>query len=250
MAEDLISNTGEAAIAYRDALTAARNTQNALLRQYGFTMPAAGGGYSVESAQTAFDPNTLFDKATGGIDAAKVAALAGRVQIGGTGLLSDIQRGGASTEAEAVLGSRAAGIAGGGLAAQRRALAEAQTAGQLGQAKQQFISSIAEGLAPVSGAYAGLEKAQAYDKFLAEQAAALRGTMPTVGESPVSESAVPSEPKGTISVGERAAYTKPGTPRGVSVPARPKPGQTVKGQAGVNWVYRPKGPKGPGWYKK
>ena len=67
---DLTSAAGQAAVAYQDALNQARNMQNALLRQYGFTAPSVGGGYSVESAQRAFDPNVLFDKATGGIDLA------------------------------------------------------------------------------------------------------------------------------------------------------------------------------------
>ena len=90
---------------------------------------------------SAFDPNTLFDQSTGGINQARLAELAGRIQVGGTGLLSDIMRGGASEEAEAALGARTAGIRG-GLAAQRRQLAEAQTAGRLGQARQEFIGVV------------------------------------------------------------------------------------------------------------
>lgn len=208
MAEDLVSNAGMAAIAYRDALTAAQNTQNALLRQYGFTMPGAGGQYTVEGAQAAFDPNTLFDQATGGINQARLSELAGRIQVGGTGLLSDIMRGGASAEAEAALGARSAGISGGGLAAQRRALAEAQTSGQLGQARQEFVSGIAQGLQPIGAAYSGLQQARIADRMAAEAAAAARATIPSVSE-PMFETDVPEGAEMVAQAGGQMASEGP-----------------------------------------
>lgn len=272
MADDLYSNAGMAAIAYRDALTAAQNTQNALLRQYGFTMPNAQGQYSVEAAQTAFDPNTLFDQATGGINQARLAELAGKVQIGGTGALSDILRGGASTEAEAMLGARAAGLGGGGLAAQRRALAETQTAGQLGQAKQEFISATAQGLQPIGAAYSGLQQARIADRMAAEAARAAAATIPSVSE-PVYATDMPVEGDGgaaapapaaggktvfagkanaaggVLPAGSRGNYKVKAQPKG-NVPKNPVAGQTFTGKQGVNVVYRPQGPSGAGWYKK
>ena len=175
---DLATNAGKASVAYQDALNQARNAQNALLRQYGFTAPNVGGGYSVESAQRAFDPNTLFDKATGGIDTAKLQSLAGSLEAGPTGMLADISRGGASAEAEAVLGARAAGIAGGGLAAQRRRLAEAQTGAQLGQARSSFLAGLGEAMSPIGGAFQQLQIAQAEDKAAEEAAKAASATIP------------------------------------------------------------------------
>lgn len=264
MAEDILTNTGMAAIAYRDALTAAKNTQNALLRQYGFTMPGAGGQYTVESAQSAFDPNTLFDQSTGGINQARLQELAGRVQVGGTGLLSDIMRGGGAAEAEQVMASRGRGIAGGGLAAQRRALVEAQTSGQLGEAKQEFITGIGQALAPVSGAYSELEQARVRDRLLAEQAAAARETLPSVGtdiyqtmvepsvEAPQASAVMPNKPNkagGVLPPASRGNYKQKVQPKG-AVPKNPKPGQTFQGKSGVTSVYRPQGPAGAGWYKK
>lgn len=205
MAEDLYSNAGMAAIAYRDALTAAQNTQNALLRQYGFTMPNASGQYTVEGAQAAFDPNTLFDQSTGGINQARLADLAGRVQVGTTGLLSDIMRGGATAEAEAALGARTSGLQG-GLAAQRRALAEAQTSGQLGQARQEFVSGIAQGLQPIGAAYSGLQQARIADRMAAEAARAAAATIPSVSE-PVFETQMPEV------VASEGGQTPSGTPQ-------------------------------------
>lgn len=269
MAEDLISNAGMAAIAYRDALTAAQNTQNALLRQYGFTMPNAAGQYTVEGAQAAFDPNTLFDQATGGINQARLAELAGKIQVGSTGALSDIMRGGAATEAEAALAARTAGLGGGGLAAQRRALAEAQTAGQLGAAKQEFVSGVAQGLAPVSQAYSGLQQARIQDRMALEAARAAAATAPSVTEPlydtstpDVADTAAATSSGGTtvfagkantaggiLPSGSRGNYTTKVQPKG-TVPKNPKPGQTFTGKQGVNVVYRPQGPSGAGWYKK
>lgn len=205
---DLTTDTGRAAIAYRDALTAAQNTQNALLRQYGFTMPGAGGQYTVEGAQAAFDPNKLFNQATGGVDQARLAELAGRIQIGSTGLLSDIMRGGASAEAEAALGARSAGIARGGLAAQRRALAEAQTSGQLGQARQEFVSGIAQGLQPIGTAYSELQQARIADRIAAEQAAAARATIPSVSE-PLFETNTPEGAEMVAQAGAQMASEGP-----------------------------------------
>jgi hypothetical protein len=247
MSEDILTNTGMATIAYRDALTRAQNTQNALLRQYGFTAPSATGEYTVEAAQQAFDPNTLFDRATGGINQANLQALQGRIQAGTTGILADIQQAGAGAEAEAALGARAAGLTG-GLAAQRRRLAETQTATQLGGARQQFIAGLAEAQAPIGEAFSGLEQARVRDRLLAEQAAADRETLPTVPGMEEPSVEAPERPS-VISARRRLAFNKKGTPGG-EVPKSPVPGQEHTGPGGVNWVYRPAGPKGKGWYKK
>lgn len=197
--EDLLTYSGQAAIAYQDALNQARNAQNALLRQYGFTAPDASGAYSVEGAQSAFDPNTLFDKATGGIDKTKLENLAKSLQVGGTGRIADISRAGASSEAEAVMEVRqrlGEGI-GGGLMAQRRGLAESMTAGQVGQAKSEFLAGIGEALAPIGGAYQNLKIGEAYDEASRQEQNIIRAGLYT----PPVETPAASTNKPTLGAG-------------------------------------------------
>lgn len=159
--EDLINYAGSAAVAYADALNQARNTQNMLLRQYGFVAPS-GSGYSTEGAQAAFDPNTLFDVNTGGVDQAKLKQAMSSIQVGGTGLLADVARAGASGEADVVAETRSRlGEFGGGLLQQRRGLAESVASGKMGQAKGEFISALSQGLAPIGGAWQDLQAANA-----------------------------------------------------------------------------------------
>tara|TARA_R110000868_G_scaffold409919_1_gene696525 strand:+ start:284 stop:955 length:672 start_codon:yes stop_codon:yes gene_type:complete len=163
---DLLTNTGQASIAYQDALNQARNAQNALFAQYGYTMPNASGGYDSKSAGEAFDPNSLYDKSTGKVDETKLTEMFGQMQMGGTGLMADITRGGASAESGAVeeLQSRGfGGDIGGGLIGQRRQLAESQTKGQIGSAKNQFVAGIGQAQAPIGGAWQTLQTGMAMD---------------------------------------------------------------------------------------
>lgn len=262
---DLTSSAGQAAVAYQDALNQARNTQNALLRQYGFTMMGPTGDYSVETAQRAFDPNVLFDRATGGIDQAKLAELAKGLTVGTGGLFGEIARGGASAEAEAALGARAAGLRG-GLAQQRRQLAEAQAAQQLTEAKGQALAGLGEAMAPIGGAFQRLQIAQAEAKAQEEAAKAAAGTIPQTPEAQaMAEEASPAEATpsattifrgqpntrgGILPSGSRGNYKVKVQPKGSNLPKNPKPGQTFTGKHGVNVVFRPQGPSGAGWYKK
>ena len=241
--EDLLTYTGQASIAYQDALNQARNAQNALLRQYGFVAPATDGDYSVEAAQGAFDPNTLFDKATGGIDKAKLASLSSTLRAGSTGLLGDINRGGASAEAEAMLGARTSGIGKGGLAAQRAQLAEAQTSGKLGAATNEFMAGIAGALSPIGGAYQNLQNAGIYDKAAIEEANAYKASL----SSPIDLTQAPVAPVAPTPV-EPGKYGTKGTPGG-KPPVNPRGGAIYNGPGGVSWQYRMNGPNGKGWYK-
>lgn len=205
--DSILSYSGQAAVAYQDALNQARNTQNALLRQYGFTAPSASGEYSVEGAQSAFDPNSLFDKASGGIDKAKLQQLASSLQVGGTGVLSDIMRKGASSEADVVSEARSRGFGeeiGGGLMAQRRQLAEAQTSGEVAAGKEQFLSGIGQALSPIGGAWQGLQNAQAMDELARQQAEALKSTIP--GEVNLAETPAVASGKPTLSTGPKGEF--------------------------------------------
>ncbi|CAB4187660.1 hypothetical protein UFOVP1158_40 [uncultured Caudovirales phage] len=49
---------------------------------------------------------------------------------------------------------------------------------------------------------------------------------------------------------DRGAYKIKGTPGGIKIPKAPTAGLQVTGKQGVNWVYRPGGPSGAGFYKK
>ena len=164
--DSLLTYTGQASIAYQDALNQARNTQNSLLRQYGFTSPNASGQYSVENAQSAFDPNSLYDRNTGSVDKNKLASLMGSLQYGNTGRLADVARGGVSGEADVMSEVRSRGLGGeigGGLMNQRRNLAESVAGSQMGAAKNEFIAGLGGALAPIGGAWQNLQTAQAQD---------------------------------------------------------------------------------------
>ena len=209
--EDLLTYTGQAAIAYQDALNQARNTQNSLLRQYGFIAPNSAGGYSTEAAQAAFDPNTLFDKATGGIDQAKLAQAMSGIRAGGGGLLGKISSAGASEEAAAMqeVASRGfGGEIGGGLMQQRRNLAEAQTSGQLGQAKNEFISALGQGLAPIGTSYQQLQTAQAQDTAARLEAEAAKASIVNANASTM-DASVPAASKPPANAKNYQRWTNP-----------------------------------------
>lgn len=48
----------------------------------------------------------------------------------------------------------------------------------------------------------------------------------------------------------RGAYTVKGAPKGITIPKAPVAGSLVTGKAGVDFVYRPGGAQGAGYYKK
>jgi hypothetical protein len=168
------NNAGRAAILYQDSLNNARNAQNSLFAQYGWTMPNSSGGYDTQSTGSAFDPNRLYNKETGVLDQAAFDAAAGQMRMGGQGILSDVMRSGGSAEADAMAQSAATGTGQGGLANQRRMLAESQTAGQLGAAKSDYLSQFAQANQPIGGAYQNLQTAISEDKVAAAEAQALK----------------------------------------------------------------------------
>lgn len=208
--ENLMDYAGQAAIAYQDALNQARNTSNALMRQYGFVAPNATGDYTVEGAQGVFNPNTLFNASTGGVDQAKFAEALKGLSSGGTGILADISRAGATGEAEAVQevrGRLGEGI-GGGLIGQRRQLAETMTSGQLGGAKSEFISSLAGGLAPIGGAWQGLQTAKAQTELANLQNQAAKASIVTAN-APTMDASVPAASKPPANAKNYQRWTNP-----------------------------------------
>jgi hypothetical protein len=169
--EDLLTYSGQAAVAYKNALDQAGVAKNALFRQYGFVAPNNMGDYSVEGAQQAFDPSALFND--GRLDTAELQRLSGSLSVGGQGLLADISRAGASAEADVMAEAQSRGFGGeigGGLTAQRRALAEAQTRGKVTGAKTQFVQGLAETFSPVAEAATNIQLANVQDKYATEAA--------------------------------------------------------------------------------
>lgn len=53
-----------------------------------------------------------------------------------------------------------------------------------------------------------------------------------------------------VAAPNRGNYSVKGTPQGITIPKLPVAGSLVKGKAGVDFVYRPSGPEGAGYYKK
>jgi len=53
-----------------------------------------------------------------------------------------------------------------------------------------------------------------------------------------------------VAAPNRGNYSVKGTPNGIKIPKAPTAGSVVKGAKGVDFVYRPGGPKGAGYYKK
>ena len=242
-------NAGRAAILYQDSLNNARNAQNSLFAQYGWTMPNSSGGYDTQSTGSAFDPNRLYNKETGVLDQAAFDAAAGQMRIGGKGILSDVMRGGGSAEADAMAQSAATGTGGGGLANQRRMLAESQTEGQLGAAKAAYLTQFAEANQPIGGAYQGLQTAINEDKIAAAEAEALKNsaavTPPVAPASPEMDPPSATAPTAAAATGP---FSTRGTPGG-RPPSNPNGGARFTGPGGVRWQYRINGPSGKGWYK-
>lgn len=243
------SNAGRAAVLYQDSLNQARNAQNSLFAQYGWTMPNSGGGYDTESTGSAFDPNKLYNKETGVLDQAAFDAAVGQMRIGGKGILSDVMRGGGSAEADAMAQSAATGTGLGGLANQRRMLAESQTEGQLGAAKSDYLSQFAQANQPIGGAYQDLQTAISEDKIAAAEAQALKDsaavTPPVAAASPEMDPPSAGAPTAPTATGP---FSTRGTPGG-RPPANPNGGARFTGPGGVRWQYRINGPSGKGWYK-
>ena len=194
-------NAGRAAILYQDSLNNARNAQNSLFAQYGWTMPNSSGGYDTKATGAAFDPNNLYDKSTGVLDEARAAELAGQMRIGGKGILSDVMRSGGSAEADAMAQSVATGTSGGGLANQRRMLAESQTEGQLGAAKSDYLNQFAQANQPIAGAYQALKTATDEDRVANAAAEALKNSASVTPPVAVPETA--ATPNAAIKPGIR-----------------------------------------------
>lgn len=183
MAGELSSNTGDAAIAYKDALNQAEAAKNMLFRQYGFVAPGVNG-YSTENAQSAFSTDKLLttDK---GLDVGKAEEMGRSLSIGGTGRLADVARAGTTGEANVTTGMSRRGFVGdvsSGLTAQERSVAETEGVKALGTEKQTFLTSLGQAYAPIGQAYQTAKTTQAQNDLARTIAEAIIGSTTTTGK--------------------------------------------------------------------
>jgi hypothetical protein len=88
--------------------------------------------------------------------------------------------------------------------AQRRGLAETMTAGQVGQAKSEFLAGIGEALAPIGGAYQNLKIGEAQDEAIMQEQDIIRAGLYTPPvETPASPTGKPS-----LSAGPEGEFMK------------------------------------------
>jgi len=82
---------------------------------------------------------------------------------------------------------------GGGLMSQRRGLAEAMTAGQIGQAKNEFLAGLGEAMAPIGSAFQDVKIGEAYDEIIKQESDIIRaGLFTPPAETPASPTGKPS----------------------------------------------------------
>jgi hypothetical protein len=263
-------NATRATMAYRGAVEDYGNFIDTTMRQYGWSMPGADGNYSVRNAQNAFDPDQVIQFDSSGkpvFDQEAVLARTRGGQYGTQGLFAQTAQAGAAREAEARLGARSRGLAGGGLMTQQERLAETMAGEEMGQASATFLSDVMGKYMGLGKRYEDVAVAEAEDARI--NAAIQAGLVPLEGDlpapveepAPVAEPTMPAAdtrivPPGKNVVGEilpqasRGNYKVKGNPQGSNRPKNPEPGRVFKGSGGTAWVYRKPGPAGNGWYKK
>lgn len=169
---NLTMQTLEAEKAWRQAGIDAQFATNQLFRTMGYTMPDGSGGYTTGAAANAFNPENL----TGG----DYKSMINNLQVGGTGALADIYRGGAGLEQQAIEAGIQRNIAGGGLAAQTREAAQTQTQQDITKTIDKFTAD----LGSIYGNYGSAAKtytdtSRAISAASAEELANIYATDPT-----------------------------------------------------------------------
>jgi hypothetical protein len=211
MADNLVDQNRIARDAFALAGLQASQTTRDLFRQYGYTMADGSGNYTTSAAASAWDPQKILQGQGGGA-----------LQEGSTGALADIRMAGSESEMLAAEQAMQAGLTG-GLAAQRRQVAEYKTGAAANQAKQEFERTLANVQSGYLGDYTTMTNTiQANIQSAADKTAEAYATNPT-------------------SVERQFGYGKPGG----NPPKNPKKNAQYKGPGGVNWVY-----DGKGWKKK
>jgi hypothetical protein len=230
------------------ALKNGQNNVNSLLRQAGVIRP---DGTSAGGVGGAFDPANLVAGET--LTPEQIASMTAGTSYGAEGAYSEAYQAGGNVAADQAMQSRRRGLGGGGLAKQRQELALMQTQGGAANVTQALLTGLGEQYGNVNQAYAN-ETQRITDEQVkaADEAAAIGSvTNPEVDPTTVAPTAfLPNSVGKPVATSNRGNYTKKGTPQGSNVPKNPKPGMAFKGNGGVTFVYRSKGPKGRGWYHK
>jgi hypothetical protein len=163
---DMMTNAGVASLAYNDALTQARTAQNSLFRGFGFVSADAGGNYTTEAAQSAFDPRTLFRDAAPTEN--QLTGMAQNLHIGGTGKIADTMRAGGTAQADITEAAQHSGFGGAsgvtsGITQQQRDLAATQTSQNVMADKLKFLTGEASALGGIGSAQMQLQQTTAAD---------------------------------------------------------------------------------------
>lgn len=231
--EDLLTYSGAASVAYKDAVDAATRSAKALFNEYYGSVPD-------------FDFGSIFNKETGDVSEDALKQVTSGLVSSGKGVLADIGRSGASAEADIGAEFRARGFAGGiggGLAAQRRGLAETMAASQAGAAKKQFLGGIGEAISPVGASWQDLQAAMIQDQLAAGEAGATgfaaTSASPQDAVAPSWSDASQYNPQEFTKRGQPG--DKPGKPQ------NPNQVSVHRGPGGIVWLWRP---SKQGWFKK
>lgn len=199
------ANAIQGGLAFNAALGDARDFVNEAFARYGWQMPTATGSYTSAAAGEAFDPNLVlsFDPNTGAMTSKMPTQATG--QYGTTGLFAETAQAGASGEADVTSELRSRGIMTGGLAGQRRQLAETMASRQMGEVSSELFGGI-------GGAYGNV--GQSYLDYLigkttGEQTGASAGaeTMPVTSTTVTPPAAPVAAPTATPSLNQ--IRTKP-----------------------------------------
>lgn len=163
---DMMTNAGVASLAYNDALMQARNAQNSLFRGYGFVSADAGGNYTTEAAQSAFDPRTLFRDSAPTED--QLTTMSKNLRVGGTGKIADTMRAGGTAQSDITEAALHSGFGDGtgvtsGLTQQQRELAANQTTQNVTADKLKFLTGEAGALGNIGAAQMQLKQTTAAD---------------------------------------------------------------------------------------
>lgn len=262
------ANAIQGGLAFNAALGDARNFVNEAFARYGWQFPTASGTYSTKAAGEAFDPElTLsFDPNTGEMTTKTPSQALG--QYGTTGIFAETAQTGASGEADIASELRNRGIMTGGLASQRRQLAETMASRQMGEVSSELFGGIGGAYGNVGQSYLdyliGKTTAQQTGASAgAEVAPVTGGVVPPVASPPVvvpppAAAAAPQTPDQLIaSIAPNSTYselvppafwgmfTVVGNPTGSNKPNNPPNGTLYKGAGGVTFLR-----KNGKWYKR
>ena len=239
MATNLVTSQQTGASQFASALANSQSAVRNLLAGAGIRMP--GGG--TPGMGDAWDPAGFTPGAT--LTPDQITGMTAGTSYGAEGGYSEAYQAGGNIAADQAMQSRSRGLGTGGLAGQRQELALMQTQAGAADVTRNLIGGVSDAYGNVNNAYVNEQERLAAE---AAKTADLIASGSIV--NPEVTPAAPVSPTGLVATTNRGNYTTKGNPQGDKVPKNPKPGTPYTDTAGATFVYRSKGPKGPGWYSK